>query len=73
MLMKWRDLGSPGGAGGTRLRMLETWVQPLGREDPLEESVGIFSSILAWRLSWAEEPAGLQSLGSQRVGRKEAT
>ena len=51
----------------------ETWVQPLGQEDPLEESMGTFSSILAWRLSWTEEPAGLQSMWLQRAGHKEAT
>ena len=47
----------------------ETWVQSLGREDhPLEESLAIHSSILAWRIPWTEEPGGLQSIGSQRVG-----
>ena len=49
------------------------WVQPLGQEDPLEESMGTFSSILAWRLSWTEEPAGLQSMGLQIARHKEAT
>ena len=46
----------------------EMWVQSLGREDPLEESMATHSSILAWRTPWLEEPGGLQSLGSQRVG-----
>ena len=41
---------------------------PLGREDPLEEGMAIHSSILAWRIPWKEEPAGLQSIRSQRVG-----
>ena len=45
----------------------ETWVQSLGWEDPLEESMATHSSILAWRIPWTEEPGGLQS-GSQRVG-----
>ena len=45
----------------------ETWVQSLGREDPLEKSMAIQSSILAWRIPWTEEPGGLQSMGSQRV------
>ena len=49
------------------LAMQETWVQSLGREDPLEKGVAIHSSILAWRIPWTEEPGGLQSLGSQRV------
>ena len=46
----------------------ETWVQFLGGEDPLEEDMAIHSSILAWRIPWTEEPGGLQSIGSQRVG-----
>ena len=52
----------------------ETWVQPLGWEDPLEEGMATHSSILAWRknslsclLQWTEEPGGLQSMG-HRVG-----
>ena len=45
----------------------ETWVQFLGWEDPLEEGMATHSSILAWRDLWAEEPGGLQSMGSQRV------
>ena len=40
----------------------------LGWEDPLEEDMTIHSGILAWRIPWAEEPGGLQSMGSQRVG-----
>ena len=46
----------------------ETWVQSLGREDPLEKEMATHSSILAWRIPWKEEPGGLQSTGSQRVG-----
>ena len=46
----------------------ETWVQSLGREDPLEKEMATHSSILAWRIPWTEEPRGLQSMGSQRVG-----
>ena len=46
--------------------MLETWVQSLGREDPLEEEMAIHSSILAWEIPWTEEPGGLQSVGLQR-------
>ena len=40
----------------------------LGLEDPLEEGMATHSSIHAWRLSWREEPGGLQSTGLQRVG-----
>ena len=39
-----------------------------GREDPLEEGMATHSSGLAWRIPWTEEPGGLQSMGSQRVG-----
>ena len=46
----------------------ETWVLSLGWEEPLEESMAMYSSILAWRIPWTEEPGGLQSIGSQRVG-----
>ena len=48
--------------------MWETWVLSLGQEDPLEKEVETHSSILAWRIPWTEEPGGLQSTGSQRVG-----
>ena len=48
--------------------MQEPWDQSLGQEDPLEEGTAVHSSILAWRSPWTEEPGGLQSLGSQRVG-----
>ena len=45
----------------------ETWVPSLGGEDPLEKEMATHSSILAWRISWPEEPGGLQSTGLQRV------
>ena len=45
--------------------MQETQVQSLGREDPLEKGMAIRSSILAWRIPWAEEAGGLHSMGSQ--------
>ena len=48
--------------------MLETQVQFLGQEDPLEKEMAIHSSIPAWRIPWIEEPGRLQSTGSQRVG-----
>ena len=46
----------------------ETWVQSLGWEDPLEKGMVTHFIILAWRIPWMEEPGGLQSVGSQRVG-----
>ena len=46
--------------------MQETWVQSLGREDPLEKEVVTHSDILAWEISWTEEPGGLQSMRSQK-------
>ena len=53
--------------------MQETWVQSLGRDDPLEKGKVTHSSILAWRIPWAEEPGGLQSKRSQTVRWTEAT
>ena len=47
--------------------MSETQVQSLGREDPLEKEIATHSSILAWKISWTEQPCRLQSIGSQRV------
>ena len=46
----------------------ETQVRSLGRKDPLEKGMATHSGILAWRIPWTEEPGGLQSMGSQRVG-----
>ena len=45
--------------------MQETRVQSLGQEDPLEKKMATHSSILAWRISWTEEPGRLQLIGSQ--------
>ena len=53
--------------------MRETWVRSLGWEDPLEKEMATHSGILAWRIPWTEEPDGLQSTGSQRVGHDGAT
>ena len=47
---------------------VETWVQSLGQEDPLEEVMATHSSILTWRILWTEEPGGLWSIGWNRVG-----
>ena len=52
---------SPANAGDMRL---SSWV----RKIPLEEDMATYSSILAWRMPWTEEPGGLQSVGSPRVG-----
>ena len=49
--------------------MKETWVRSLGGEDALEDEMAAHSHILAWRIPWAEEPGGLQSMGFQRVRR----
>ena len=45
----------------------ETQVPSLGWDDPLEKEMETHSSIFAWKISWTEEPGGLQSMGSQRV------
>ena len=50
------------------LAVQETWVRSLGWEDPLQKGMATHSSILAGRIAWTEEPGGLQSMGSQRVG-----
>ena len=51
-----------------RLKRLPPMRETLGREDPLEKEMATHSSILAWRIPWTEEPGGLQSTESQRVG-----
>ena len=48
--------------------MQETQVRTLGWKDPLKKEMATHSSIFAWKISWTEEPGGLQSMGSQRVG-----
>ena len=48
--------------------MQETRLRSLGQEDPLEKEMATHSSILAWEIPWTEEPGGLLSMGSQRVG-----
>ena len=53
--------------------MQETQVRSLGQEYPLEEGMATHSSILAWRISWTEEPGRLQSIGSQTVRHGSAT
>ena len=51
--------------------MQGTQVQSLGQEDPLKKGMATHSSILAWRNPWTEEPGGLQSMESERVGATE--
>ena len=61
--------GFPGGSAVKNLPVVqETRVPPLGQEDALEKEMAPHSSTLAWRSPWTEEPGGLQSMGSQRVG-----
>jgi len=48
--------------------MQETQVQSLGQEELLKKEMATYSSILAWRIPWREEPDRLQFMGSQRVG-----
>ena len=48
--------------------MQETRVQFLGQEEPLEQEMATWSSILSWKIPWTGEPGGLQSMGTQRVG-----
>ena len=53
--------------------MQETWVQSLGREDPLEKGMATPYSILAWRIPWTEEPGGLQSMGLKELSTTKVT
>ena len=48
--------------------MQETQVSSLGQEDPQKEEMATHASNLVWKIPWTEEPGGLQSKGSQRVG-----
>ena len=57
----------------TRLPMQETQVQSLGQEDPLKKEMATHSSILAWEITWTEEPGRLQSMGLQRIGHELVT
>ena len=65
--------GFPGGSVVKRIYQpmqasQETWVQSLGRTDPLEGEMATHFSILAWRIAWTEKLGGLQSMGLQRAG-----
>ena len=62
-------MGFPRGSAVKNLpAMQNTQVRSLGQEDLLEEGMATHSCIVAWRIPWTEEPGGLQSMGSQRVG-----
>ena len=61
--------GLPGGSVvNNPPAMQETQIQSLGWEGPLEKEMATHSRILAWKIPWTEEPGGLQSMRSQRVG-----
>ena len=61
--------GTPGGSVvKNTLAMQGTWLSSLGQKDSLEKEMATHSSILAWEIPWTEEPGGLQSMESQRVG-----
>ena len=63
------ELGFPGGSEvKASARNAGDLGSTLGQENPLEKEMATHSSILAWRIPWTEEPGGLQSTGSQRVG-----
>ena len=54
--------------GSFSLPLLDPTIRYLGQEDPLEEEMTPHASILAWRITWTEEPGGLESMRLQRVG-----
>ena len=72
-------MGFPGGSVVKKkkkkkhLPKQERWILSLGLEDPPEKEMATHSSLLAWEILWTEEPSGLQSMGSQRVGHDLAT
>ena len=64
-------IGFPGGSvvkkqKNIHLPVQETWVQSLGRDNPLAKEMATHSSVLAWRIPWREKPGGLQSIGLQK-------
>ena len=68
-------LGKPDGWASLVAQMVkrlpavrETWARSLGWEDPLEREMATYSSTLAWKVPWTEEPGRLPSVGLQRVG-----
>ena len=69
LMLCFKGISSFGGLDGKESALNEgdTMIQSLGQEDPLEKGIATHSSDLACKISWAEEPGGLQSVGSQRV------
>ena len=67
--MDFRDLWASSVAQMRRnLRaMQETWIQPLGWEDPLEKGMATHSNVLVWRIPWTEEPDRLQFIGCKEL------
>ena len=67
--MDFRDLWASSVAQMRRnLRaMQETWIQPLGWEDPLEKGMATHSNVLDWRIPWTEEPGKLQFMGCKEL------
>ena len=65
----------PGGSDGkeSSCNAVRSWVRSLGRRDRLEKAMATHCSILAWRMTWTEEPGGLQVMGLWRVGHDWAT
>ena len=53
--------------------MQKICVQSLGQEDPLEKEMATHSNIVAWEITWTEQPGGLQAMGLQRVGHEFVT
>ena len=67
------DYGDDGGSLVAQMvknlpAMQESRVQSLAWEEPLEKGISTHTSVLAWKIPWPEEPGGLQSMGSQRIG-----
>ena len=71
-MVMWKLRGFPGGSvvknPPANAGDVEMWVQSLGQEDPLEKEMTTHSSILAWKISWTEQPGGLQFMRVPRVG-----
>ena len=66
-LATYDSMGFPGGTSGKEPPATAGGVRDMGLIPAMEKGVATHSSILAWRIPWAEEPCGLQSIGSQRV------
>ena len=68
-VLEWGAIAFPGSSGGKASACNAGDLGPIpGSGRSLEKEMATHSSILAWRIPWMEEPGGLQSTGSQRVG-----